>query len=383
MAQNKNNIPHQEDLTDTDRAVLRLYEDAKEPIPWDKSDDAVMAFSASIHEQAPDGEQEPEEGVEEPTVVPFRRPRAAAPMAVFRSPVAGLAIAASLMIGVVVGQTVLPQFNQDQSRDFAQVIADNERLAAQVERFGDLENADEYFQVLEENATLQAELEDLKALDTAPGADQIGMPMTPAMDLPALSGLFDSFDCSALTARTGPGATVVVDGYVGTEADLARLGDALGEGGAIVNQVQVAPAPFCTALETLQLQTVTYGGPSVRPYNHGPVFDQGESLVLAATASGQVDGYLYVDLFSADGQVRHLQGAAAAPGQDIVLDAAASDAPIGQMLAIAVSTPTPLFDAARPETEPAAAYLSALSEALAAQDGATSGHSFVTVAPAD
>ncbi len=367
---------HQEDLTEADRAVLRHYEDAKEPIAWDKSDDAILAFAASIHEQKLDAEPEADAAAEEPTVVPFRRPAQARPMTVFRSPVAGLAIAASLMIGVVVGQTVLPQFNEDQARDYAQVIEDNERLAEQLARFGDLEGADEYFQVLEENVTLQAEIEDLRRIDTMPGADQIGTQLAAAPSPMDLGQLLTSFSCASLTARTGPGGNVIVDGYVGSGADLTRLQGSLGTG---ISRAQVAAPPFCTALEALHPFASSVGGPTVRPHDHGVAFDQGESVTLAATASGLFGGYLYVAVLSSDGQVRQLHQDATSASAEVVLDGGqALVMPSGQMLAIAISTPQPLFEAARPETEGADAYLAALSTALEAQDNAAASHVFLT-----
>ena len=380
MANNDKNLRHQEDLTDADRAVLRLYEDAKEPIAWDKSDDDILAFAASIHDSATDDEADQEQGPEESTVVPFRRPEAARPASVFRSPLAGLAIAASLLIGVVVGQTVLPQFNEDQTRDYAQVIEDNERLAEQLARFGDLEGADEYFQVLEENATLQAELENLRRIDTTPGAEQIGTQLAAAPDPADLGQLLTSFECAALTARAGPGGGLVVDGYVGTAADLTRLQGVLGTG---VSRAQVAAPPFCTALEALGGHANIAGGPTIRPHNHGVEFGQGESVTLAATASGLFDGYLYVNVISSDGQVRHLQQDAVAAGAEVVLGAVDGGQdivmPTDQLLAIAISAPQPLFDAPRPETETADAYLTALSAALEAQDDIAASHSLLTV----
>ena len=384
MANNDKSLRHQEDLTDADRAVLRLYEDAKEPIAWDKSDDAILAFAASIHESAADGNPEQDQDPEESTVVPFRRLTSVRPTSVFRSPLAGLAIAASLLIGVVVGQTVLPQFNEDQSRDYAQVIEDNERLAEQLARFGDLEGADEYFQVLEENTTLQAELEDLRRIDTSPGADQIGTQLAAAPSVADLSQVFAGFECAALTARAGPDGGLVVDGYVGTAADLARLQGALGAG---VSRAQVAAPPFCSALETLHNHASMVSGPTIRPHNHGVEYSQGESLTLAATASGLFDGYLYVDVISSDGQVRHLRQGEVAAGAEVVVSTVQSGQeivmPTDQLLAIVISAPQPLFDAPLPETETADAYLTALSAALVSQGDAAASHSFLTAKAAD
>ena len=214
MVKNKN-LRNQEDLTEADKAVLRLYEDSKSPIEWDESDDAVLSFARSIHEPAEESEPDEAPQTEDSTVVPLRRPQAKPPISVFRAPLAGLAIAATLLIGVVVGQSVSPYFNLGVSPDYAKIIKDNERLAEQVARYGDLKGAEQYFQVLQENSNLQAEIESLRRIDSTPGAEEIGTPLEGAASLSELSGLFDSFDCAVLTARTAPDSRMIVEGYVG------------------------------------------------------------------------------------------------------------------------------------------------------------------------
>jgi hypothetical protein len=378
-------LRHQEDLTDADKAVLRLYEDAKTPIPWDSSDDAILSFAASIHKQSEEDDSESAEETEDSTVVPFRRPPAKPVMEMFRSPVVGLAIAASLLIGVIVGQAVIPQYDRDGSVEIAQIES--------------LRSAEKYTQVLQENANLQAEIEDLRRLDTTPGAEELGAPLDPAIGLSELPQLFDSFDCATLNARTAADAGVVVEGYVATPEDLARLEAALGDGGTIVSRAEVAGAPFCGAIEILHRRTdVTKGsggGPSVRPYNHGLEYRQGEGMVLAATASGHVDGYLYVDLILPDGQVRHLQPEAGAPhatvpaGRDLILGAEDGgieiSPPSGRILATVIASAEPLFEGSRSETEPADAYFADLNTALEAMGQKSpasvpmSNYSFITI----
>ena len=405
MAKDKNR-KNAEDLTEADKAVLRLYEETKTPIEWDESDDAILSFARSIHETAEDATPVAESETEDSTVVPFRRPQARPPASIFRSPLVGLAIAASLMLGVFIGQGVSPFVNLGVSPDYAQIIEDNERLAMEVARFGDFQGAEDYVQVLEENRRLQSEIESLKHIDTTPGAEDIGTPLEGPAEISDLSQLLGSFDCAALTASATPNAPMVIEGYVASSEDLARLGDglaALGLQGGHVNRAEVAGAPFCGALETLHSQTevgsALRGAPLVRPYQHGLDYLQGENLVLAATATSRFDGYLYVDLVLPDGRVRHLQpGAGGSPatvpaGQELVLGDGEGgqviEAPFGRQLAIVLSTPRPLFEAPRPEIEEAEPYFADLRAALEALSREApsavvlSGYSFLSTRSAD
>ena len=43
------------ELSEADRVVLRLYEEAVEPVDWDESDDAILAFSRGIESSTEDG----------------------------------------------------------------------------------------------------------------------------------------------------------------------------------------------------------------------------------------------------------------------------------------------------------------------------------------
>lgn len=397
MAKDKK-LRHRDDLTEADLAVLRLYEDAKTPIEWDSSDDAILSFAASLHETAADSETEQAPETEDSSVVPFRRPQATLSISIFRSPLVGVAVAASLLIGVFVGQAIVPHFNPDESEKFAQILEDKERLAQQLAQYGDLEGAENYFQVVEENASLQAEIEDLRRIDATPGIEEIGAPLDTTISVFELREIFDSFDCAVLNARTAPDSRLVVEGYVGTPEDLVRLGAALAGRGNLLNRAEVAGVPNCRAIEILHRRTEVAagqsGGPSIRPYNHGLEYRSGESLVLAATASGHFNGYLYVDLVLPDGRVRHLQPETGAPlvavpsGQELILggDDGGREItpPFGQLLAIVLSTPQPLFEEQRPETEAAEPYFAALNTALesAAQEapsaGPASSYSFIT-----
>jgi hypothetical protein len=196
---------------------------------------------------------------------------------------------------------------------------------------------------------------------------------------------------------------MVVEGYVATPEDLTRLEAALGEGGTIASRAEVAGAPFCGAIEILHRRTDVAkglsGGPSVRPHNHGLEYRQGEGMVLAATASGLFDGYLYVDLVLPNGQVRHLAPEAGAPlaavsaGRELILGGEESGVEIGaqtgQMLATVIASPEPLFEASRPEMEPAEAYFIDLNNALEAigqkspSTAPMSNYSFVTIRAAN
>ena len=234
----------------------------------------------------------------------------------------------------------------------------------------------------------------------------IGTPLEGPAEISDLSQLLGSFVCAALPASATPNAPMVIEGYVASSEDLARLGDglaALGLLGGHVNRAEVAGAPFCGALETLHSQTevgsALRGAPLVRPYQHGLDYLQGENLVLAATATSRFDGYLYVDLVLPDGRVRHLQPRAGGSpatvpaGQELVLGDGEGgqviEAPFGRQLAIVLSTPRPLFEAPRPEIEEAEPYFAALRAALEALSREApsavvlSGYSFLSTRSAD
>lgn len=88
---------------------------------------------------------------------------------------------------------------------------------------------------------------------------------------------------------------------------------------------------------------------------------------LRAIVQGVPDGALYVDLYSAEGMVQHLQRghfARSADGNDVSVTAPASG-PAGLRLLVAMSTPSPLDLEKRPTSESDADYLPALRQELA------------------
>ena len=100
--------------------------------------------------------------------------------------------------------------------------------------------------------------------------------------------------------------------------------------------------------------------------------------------------YVYVDYVDPGGDVVHLQPNPAVPeamadgGSEIQLGVEAADvqtgvrhyqlgAPYGQAVVLALASTAPLFSTMRAEVEPAATYLAALEQALAAQGGEVQG----------
>ena len=102
-----------QDLTEADRIIMGLYDQTREPIAWDESDDAIMAFAREIHAEGPpvaDSDADSDAGDQEAdgNVVPFGPRKRSFVSRIIHSPATGFAMAASLVIGVFVGQGINP-----------------------------------------------------------------------------------------------------------------------------------------------------------------------------------------------------------------------------------------------------------------------------------
>jgi hypothetical protein len=84
---------------------------------------------------------------------------------------------------------------------------------------------------------------------------------------------------------------------------------------------------------------------------------------MAINAQVIPNGWLYIDLYAADGSVQHLRRGAVPRGTDVTVAAPASGPP-GQRLLIAIATAEPLDLAQRPASESDTAYLPAVQREL-------------------
>ena len=213
-------------------------------------------------------------------------------------------------------------------------------------------------------------------------------PLTLAAVEPVLAGL----SCAALVP-TVRGDALTVQGYLAESVGQARLKERL----------MAVPGLKTLALQTEQVSEDKCGVLGVlAPYwlanrkadkraslqarAANAQLVEGEPLVVNITTP-PFDGYVTVDYFELDGSVLHMVPSPRARANQAPANYSASIGGMGnwliakpfgtEMIALIV-TPAPLFDAARPETEPKAAYLKALDQRLA-QLGAKHGRDKVAV----
>jgi len=350
-----------DDLTEADRQVMRLYEEEQKPIDWDESDDAILAFSREIHAGSTGDTAGKPANDYDPTVVPFA-PRGAKPSflhQIIHSPAMGFSLAACLMIGVFAGQGVMPYMDLGVSPGYEDVVSDNKRL--------------------------QGELDQVKTQLTRSLAGS-GATAEPARaGIMELTRALSGFDCASLSATLSKDMKITVSGYVASDADLQALGTKLAtfdKVAAIANQAKVAGWPSCEVLDILQRKASVPADqgalPVVGPFRHGPDYSAGEKLVVEAEATSLYDGYLYVDFIQHDGTVLHMlsgpdgAGKMVKAGERVLLGTGAREftiaPPYGTEMLVVVSSPVPLFDKDRPQVEKAKEYLGQLKQALDAAE---------------
>lgn len=377
MDREKKVYPEDQDLTEADRTILRLYEKSVESIEWDESDAAILAYAHSIHAKSEGDPLESgsiestaktdeiastEESLDEirsGDVVAFKpRQRSASGRAFYRSPLAGLSIAASLMIGVFAGQGLTPYVNLGVAPDYDKIIEENKQLTSGISR------------------TRSIRIRDRETPDgSAPSA---------AVDsgLNRIGTILSGFNCANLTMTLLREGEVRVSGHLSSPGDLYLLRSNLAkipQLGRVVEDIRIYGWPTCEALQVLGKGTIVGGGagggPEVRPFDHGPVYVGGESLVVEARGPEQYESYLYVDFVQNDGNVVHLlpfdqrMENKVKPDQKILLGNADIQydlaPPFGTELLVIIASPVPIFEEPRAESEPARDYFRALEQALA------------------
>ena len=365
----------EEDLTEEDLAVLRLYEEAAEPVPWDESDDAILAMAhaaapqgqgdatlmpgigaaplsprAPVAEAAPD---RPSQDEEDGNVVAFQPRQGFSVRRMLQSPAAGFAMAACLVLGIFAGQGMSPYVNLGVSPDYRALQQENESLRQQGSQVRSLGGT------------------------TAPEGGMTGQ----ISDLETIAGILAGFSCADLSLSISEGRGVRIAGHLGSVNDLRRLNAELlqlGRSEEMTRDVRVYDWPLCEALEIVAPfrdgGLAGAGDPALRLVDHGVDYRAGERLIVEVAASAAAGGYLYVDYFQHDGQVRHLLPTAGGPdnrlgpGEAIVLgDSGESyqiSAPFGTEMIMVLQSPVPLFGTAREDEDRAQDYLQTLRKAL-------------------
>ncbi len=393
-----------DDMSEADRAIYGLYEQTKQPIAWDGHDDAILAYAKNGVGQDM-GRDASVETVDAPTpkitdeatdpsddtVVRFQPRRRSMVGRIVHSPVAGFAMAASLLIGMFVGQGVTPYLHLGVSPDYNELAAENAGLAQS--------NAG----LAEENARLAQQNQQLSQPRTRALEGPVGLAGFP---LKKLTSIMDDFDCARLGAHVEGADALNITGYVSRKSDVALLrrevSDLSEQVAVNTDKVLVRDWPFCETLQILHRFTVTDASvgaaPMIRPVAHTLSYVEGETLLLEATATSLFDSYVYVDFIQGDGSVRHLTLAGRDPTQAVPRGQAMRIgdgpkpyevvAPFGTEMITIISSSHPLFAEPRPEVENAQSYFAHLRRALVelekgGEAQVLSDHIFLEFGPGD
>ncbi|WP_425093557.1 DUF4384 domain-containing protein [Tropicimonas sp. S265A] len=166
-----------------------------------------------------------------------------------------------------------------------------------------------------------------------------------------------------------------------TAALRAQIGDTL----AVEDSLQLLPEPQCGTLGKLDALGLPQSEEQFTdPYLVGAnlfareyVFRDGDRMVIDLEGA-DYPAYIYLDYYDADGNVLHLIPNDViglrrfAPEESFSIGAAGSglelivQPPLGQDIAVAIASDTPLYDGLRPFEEPAAEYLEFLKSQVAA-----------------
>ena len=205
----------------------------------------------------------------------------------------------------------------------------------------------------------------------------------------------DTVDCARLRIDYAESAArVVVRGHVPSEAArrtlLEDMQDAVGPAAVAADDLQVIGAPFCRVLDVLDRPGIAR---SVEQRGGVEAFgDTVQAGVLSyvendpmelSFAAPDFESYLYIDYFTKDGEVVHMQshgdryGMPFTPGAGLRIggEAGASPTiyvkpPFGRELILVVGSSVRLYDDDRPVVEDAEAYLEILDRGMSAAEAA-------------
>lgn len=192
-----------------------------------------------------------------------------------------------------------------------------------------------------------------------------------------------TFACADLTASIDPEGGTRITGFVSQPGDLPRVESevsALAGVGSPRFDIGLRVWPHCEVFAILKPYQVrnaekSYGLDVGSPTAHEGRLREGDNVRVQVTAPRH-DSYIWVDYYTADGSVMHLNAGQAPTrlragetlelGRDIPSSWLVSP-PFGSVLITVLSSPTPLTETAdRPPFELASAYLLRLRESLAA-----------------
>lgn len=216
-------------------------------------------------------------------------------------------------------------------------------------------------------------------------------PSPPAADrqppVAAMAQALRAVPCALVTVEKTGGRLLVSGAVAGERAETAvrETVEALAGGWGYGFDLASADAQFCAPLGSVAMALDANRGlaePLAAIVLEGPDLNAGDPLVLEIRAPAR-PVQLQVDYFTTDGSVVHLlpnpsdSGAALAAGGSRRLGDKAGNGkpqsgrywtigpPFGTEMLLTIATAAPLFPTPRPEQEPVADYLAALTEALA------------------
>lgn len=212
----------------------------------------------------------------------------------------------------------------------------------------------------------------------APAAEPALPKAIPALTLAAVRPVLAQVSCAALAASVNEHA-LAVQGYLPERYGLARLKGELavipGVTSLSTDVLQVADDK-CSVIDAFApywIHNRETGRPSsIRPRAANADFAEGDSLILDVTTPAY-ETYVNVDYYVLDGSVVHLlpspraKANQAPPNYKATLGTLAGwtvSKPFGTEFVVMLTTPVPLFDALRPESESRADYLRAVEQRL-------------------
>ena len=217
-------------------------------------------------------------------------------------------------------------------------------------------------------------------LQLGPGADS-----RPSALADQITRQLQRHTCASLRAEAGPGGVLRVHGYVPRTEDIAAVQQEVSAlAGPVPTQVQLQwrPWPYCEVVDILQPHQLRneqrrHGLTLSAPSAQQGALREGDSVSLQVQAPAH-EGFMWVDYYTADGGVLHLQAQGQrrvpfSPGQRLVFgeDLPSSwlvSPPFGSVLVTVIAVPSlqPLAAAESVPYELASAYLLRLRATLAA-----------------
>jgi hypothetical protein len=202
-----------------------------------------------------------------------------------------------------------------------------------------------------------------------------GPPVAPVAAPPPTLSELASLTCGRVSARH-QGTGNILDGYVGTESDLALVKAIVANvPDTTLGDVTFAPWPQCEAIQTLERPLAVPDRPQIE-LGAADLLHAGDPLHITIRSPGQIS-YLYVSYVQADGSVVHLVQPTGLVPQPTLPRQMLSfgdgqnggatftvGPPFGREMIIAIAARSPLFDHPLPAQQTEREYLTELRRAL-------------------